>query len=124
MEVIDAIKVPAHGGSIRVSVKKKNGTHEIRQSVNTMILDEQSSGMKHYRFIESLESKISDIRGVDSDSSIKTLNSRGLIAKSGELEVPGSPVLYVTTELFNEKMDIGSIDELPRIGSLFTNEEE
>ena len=70
------------------------------------------------------KSKISDIRGVDSDSSIKTLNSRGLIAKSGELEGPGSPVLYVTTELFNEKMDIGSIDELPRIGSLFTNEEE
>ena len=62
MEVIDAIKVPTHGGSIRVSVKKKNGTHEIRQSVNTMILNEQSSGMKHYRFVESLVSKISVIK--------------------------------------------------------------
>ena len=62
MEVIDAIKVPSHGGSIRVSVKKKNSTHEIRQSVNTMILNEQSSGMKHYRFVESLGSKISDIK--------------------------------------------------------------
>tara|TARA_Y100000590_G_scaffold410713_1_gene504023 strand:- start:242 stop:772 length:531 start_codon:yes stop_codon:yes gene_type:complete len=70
------------------------------------------------------KAKISEIRGVDSDSSIKTLNSRGLIDRSGELEVPGSPVLYVTTELFNEKMNIGSIEELPRIGSLFVNEEE
>ena len=62
MEVIDAINVPAHGGSIRVSVKKKNGTHEIRKSVNTIIANEQSSGMKHSRFVESLGSKISDVK--------------------------------------------------------------
>ena len=62
MEVIDAMEVPAHGGSIRVSVKKRKGTHEIRQSVRTMIWNEQSLGMKRAGFVESLGSKISDIK--------------------------------------------------------------
>ena len=33
--------------------------------------------------------KVSEIRGVESESSIKTLESRGLVSKSGELDVPG-----------------------------------
>ena len=68
--------------------------------------------------------KISEIRGVDSDSSIKTLESRGLIEKGGELEIPGAPILYNTTELFLQKMGIGNLEDLPRIGSLFEVKEE
>jgi len=68
--------------------------------------------------------KVSEIRGVDSDSSIKTLESRGLIEKGGELNLPGGAILYVTADLFNEKMGIGNIGELPRIGSLFEITEE
>ena len=68
--------------------------------------------------------KISEIRGVDSDSSIKTLESRGLIQKDGELDLPGGPILYTTSDLFKSKMGIGDISELPRIGSLFEITEE
>tara|TARA_B110000014_G_scaffold260331_1_gene249853 strand:+ start:394 stop:924 length:531 start_codon:yes stop_codon:yes gene_type:complete len=68
--------------------------------------------------------KISDIRGVDSESSIKTLESRGLIEKAGELGLPGAAVLFKTTKFFEQKMGIGSIEELPRIGALFTEQEE
>ena len=68
--------------------------------------------------------KVSEIRGVESESSLKTLESRGLIEKSGYLDVPGNPHLYVTTNLFLEKMDIASIDELPVLGEYFSNLEE
>ena len=68
--------------------------------------------------------KVSEIRGVDSDSSIKTLESRGLIQKEGELDLPGGAILYATTDLFVQKMGIGDIAELPRIGSLFEISEE
>ena len=68
--------------------------------------------------------KISEIRGVDSDSSIKTLESRGLIQKGGELQIPGGPILYETTDLFLQKMGIGKLEDLPRIGALFDIEEE
>ena len=68
--------------------------------------------------------KISEIRGVESESSIKTLESRGLIEKKGELDVPGNPILYATTELFLQKLDIVSINNLPMIGEYFDNSEE
>ena len=70
--------------------------------------------------------KISEIRGVESESSIKTLESRGLIESAGELDVPGKPILYKTTDLFLEKIDIEDLDKLPLIGEYFDtpNEEE
>ena len=70
--------------------------------------------------------KISEIRGVESESSIKTLESRGLIDNAGELDVPGKPILYKTTDLFLEKIDIENLDNLPLIGEYFAspNEEE
>ena len=68
--------------------------------------------------------KVSEIRGVESESSLKTLESRGLIEKSGYLDLPGNPHLYVTTKLFLEKMEITSIDDLPILGEYFSNIEE
>tara|TARA_Y100000389_G_scaffold161460_1_gene163909 strand:- start:714 stop:1238 length:525 start_codon:yes stop_codon:yes gene_type:complete len=68
--------------------------------------------------------KISEIRGVESESSIKTLESRGLIEKGGELDVPGNPILYTTTNLFLTKLDVSSISNLPTIGNYFGNSEE
>ena len=68
--------------------------------------------------------KVNEIRGVESESSLKTLESRGLIEKSGSLDLPGNPHLYVTTNLFLEKMDITSIDDLPVLGEYFSNIEE
>ena len=64
--------------------------------------------------------KVSEIRGVESESSIKTLESRGLVQKSGELDVPGNPILYTTTDIFLEKTGFQSIDELPSIGEYFS----
>ena len=70
--------------------------------------------------------KISEIRGVESESSIKTLEARGLIDKGGHLDVPGNPILYITTNLFLEKAELVSLTDLPSIGEYFSppNEEE
>ena len=68
--------------------------------------------------------KVSEIRGVESESSIKTLESRGLVHKSGELDVPGNPILYTTTDIFLEKTGFESIDELPSIGEYFLSPAE
>jgi len=70
--------------------------------------------------------KISEIRGVESESSIKTLEARGLIESGGQLDVPGNPILYKTTSLFLEKTDLATLEDLPSIGEYFNspNEEE
>ena len=68
--------------------------------------------------------KISEIRGVESESSIKTLEARGLIESGGQLDIPGNPIQYKTTSLFLEKTDLESLEGLPSIGEYFDSPEE
>jgi segregation and condensation protein B len=57
--------------------------------------------------------QIGEIRGVDSDSAVRTLERLGLIEEAGRLPTPGNPAIYRTTQLFLEKLGVGSLDELP-----------
>lgn len=58
-------------------------------------------------------SQIAEIRGVDSDSPVRTLERLGFIEESGRLSIPGNPATYSTTSQFLEKLGIGSLAELP-----------
>jgi segregation and condensation protein B len=57
--------------------------------------------------------QVSAIRGVDSDSSLRTLERRGLIEETDRLPVPGNPAVYSTSELFLEKLSLQSLEDLP-----------
>jgi segregation and condensation protein B len=57
--------------------------------------------------------QIAEIRGVDSDSSIRSLERLGLIEEAGRLTSPGNPAVYRTSPLFLEKLGLNAIDELP-----------
>lgn len=57
--------------------------------------------------------QIAEIRGVDSDSSIRSLERLGLIEEAGRLNSPGNPAVYRTSALFLEKLGLNSLDELP-----------
>lgn len=58
-------------------------------------------------------SQISEIRGVDSDSAIRTLERLGFIEEKERLNIPGNPAVYRTSELFLEKMGLNDLVELP-----------
>lgn len=58
-------------------------------------------------------SQISEIRGVDSDSAVRTLERLGLVEEKERLNLPGNPAVYVTTDLFLEKMSLESLSALP-----------
>ncbi|HIW47214.1 MAG TPA: SMC-Scp complex subunit ScpB [Candidatus Yaniella excrementigallinarum] len=62
-------------------------------------------------------SKVAQIRGVNSDSVVKTLLTRGLIAEAGVEELTGA-VRYTTTDDFLELLGLNSIEELPKISPL------
>lgn len=57
--------------------------------------------------------QVSEIRGVDSESAMRTLERVGLIEEKGRLRVPGNPSVYRTTDLFLERLGLRSLDELP-----------
>ncbi len=59
--------------------------------------------------------QIDAIRGVNSDSMLKGLLSKGLIYEAGRGQGPGRPILYVTTPELLQLLGLNSIEELPRL---------
>ncbi len=57
--------------------------------------------------------QIDAIRGVNSDSMLKSLLSKGLVLESGRADGPGRPILYSTTPEFLQHFGLGSILEMP-----------
>lgn len=56
---------------------------------------------------------IDAIRGVNSDSMLKSLLHKGLVLESGRAEGPGRPILYSTTPEFLQHFGLNSILEMP-----------
>lgn len=62
-------------------------------------------------------SRVAAVRGVNVDGVIRTLLARGLVEESGaDAETGGT--LYVTTELFLERLGLSSLADLPPIAPL------
>ena len=59
--------------------------------------------------------EIDSIRGVNSDSSLKTLLRHGLIEEIGRTSGPGRPILYGTSGEFLQHFGLTSLEELPTI---------
>jgi segregation and condensation protein B len=57
--------------------------------------------------------QIDAVRGVNSESMLKSLLNKGLIFESGRTEGPGRPILYSTTPEFLQHFGLNSITELP-----------
>jgi len=58
---------------------------------------------------------IDSIRGVNSDSVIRNLLSKGLIEESGRSDGPGRPILYATSPEFLQYFGLTSLKDLPPI---------
>ncbi len=57
--------------------------------------------------------QIDAVRGVNSESMLKSLLNKGLIFESGRTEGPGRPILYSTSPEFLQHFGLNSITELP-----------
>jgi segregation and condensation protein B len=57
--------------------------------------------------------QIDTVRGVNSDSAIRTLLRHGLIDEMGRTGGPGRPILYGTTPEFLGHFGLASLDQLP-----------
>jgi segregation and condensation protein B len=57
--------------------------------------------------------QVAEIRGVDPEHALRTLERRGLVAGVGTAPGAGQAILYGTTELFLEKLGINDLGHLP-----------
>ncbi|GAB6139061.1 SMC-Scp complex subunit ScpB [Halanaerobaculum tunisiense] len=60
-----------------------------------------------------IRSEVEEIRGVNVEKALKTLQKRGLVTEQGRKETIGRPIIYGTTDKFLEYMGLNSLDELP-----------
>jgi len=59
--------------------------------------------------------EIEDIRGVKSDRAIYTLSEKKLIEESGRKNVPGRPIIYITTDEFLKHFNFYNLAEMPSL---------
>ncbi len=60
--------------------------------------------------------QVAEIRGVNVDGVLRTLQRRGYVDEVARLDGPGQAVLYGTTAQFLEHLGLDSLDELPALG--------
>ena len=58
---------------------------------------------------------VEQVRGVDCSGVINTLCQKKLIEEKGRLELPGRPLIYVTTPDFLRCFSMSSLNELPEL---------
>jgi len=69
-----------------------------------------------------IRAEIEQIRGVNSDSAIRTLYEKRLIKIMGRKEAPGRPFLYGTTREFLQYFGLKDLTELPTLKELIREE--
>jgi segregation and condensation protein B len=69
-----------------------------------------------------IRAEIEQIRGVNSDSAIKTLYEKRLIKIMGRKEAPGRPFLYGTTREFLQYFGLKDLTELPTLNEMIREE--
>jgi len=57
--------------------------------------------------------QIDAVRGVNSDSALRSLLTHSLVEEVGRTEGPGRPILYATTPEFLQYFGLGALEELP-----------
>jgi segregation and condensation protein B len=62
--------------------------------------------------------EIEAVRGVNSDSVLRTLINRGLIEELGRLDQAGRPIIFGTTFDFLQQFGITSLEQLPPLDEL------
>jgi segregation and condensation protein B len=69
-----------------------------------------------------IKAEVEQLRGVNSDSAIKTLIEKRLIKVIGRKEGPGRPFLYGTTKEFLQYFGLKDLTELPTLKDLVREE--
>ena len=114
------IRLQRSGSSVQLTTAPKSG-HIIERFLGLELTTRLSQAalevLAIIAFMQPItRPRIDQVRGVNSDSSLRTLLGQGLIEEIGRMETPGRPILYGTTPEFLQYFGLGSLSELPALG--------
>ncbi|NPV42410.1 MAG: SMC-Scp complex subunit ScpB [Firmicutes bacterium] len=112
------IQITEVAGGFRLSTKP-----EVKNYIEKLYGDKRDSSLSQAA-LETLaiviykqpipRASIEAIRGVNSESALKTLLERELIKEVGRMDAPGKPILYGTTKKCLEYLGLNSLEDLPQ----------
>lgn len=106
---------PYFGEFVRVAIQAKERRKLSKAALETLSI------IAYRQPITKAE--IEYIRGVSCDYAIHKLLDKTLIEPGGRAELPGRPLLYKTSQVFLEYFGLKSIQELPKLKELLTENE-
>ncbi|MBU1671442.1 MAG: SMC-Scp complex subunit ScpB [Actinobacteria bacterium] len=88
----------------------------IRSSVNPRLTRAALETIAIVAYLQPVSrSVVAEIRGVQSEGVMRTLEERGLVRVAGRGGPPGYPALFTTTNRFLERFGLRSLDDLPAL---------
>jgi segregation and condensation protein B len=96
---------PELAGKVETFLGLEARTHLTRSALETLAIVAYNQPLTR--------PQIDSVRGVNSDSMLKSLLYKGLISELGRTQGPGRPILYGTTPEFLQYLGLNSIADLP-----------
>ncbi|MBQ9181749.1 MAG: SMC-Scp complex subunit ScpB [Bacilli bacterium] len=122
------IKLENFGNNLKLTTKKEHKEFYER------FLDEEDSKFLTQAALETLaivayngpitRVELDEIRGISCSHMIRRLISKNLIKECGKSDLPGRPTLYEVTEQFLDYFGLSTIEDLPKIEELKSDDSE
>jgi segregation and condensation protein B len=113
------IRLQRHGGRVQLTTAPEAAPiveHFLGLEATTRLTQAALEALAIVAFQQpTTRPQVDAIRGVNSDSVLKSLLSKGLVQEVGRAETPGRPILYATTPEFLQQFGLTSLEELPPI---------
>ena len=107
---------PAYQASIGILLKQQSKRRLSNSSLETLAIIAYRQPIT--------KSEIEQIRGVNCDYAVQKLLEKELIEIKGKSDAVGRPLIYGTTESFNDYFGINSLNELPTLKDFVQKENE
>jgi segregation and condensation protein B len=107
---VQLTSAPEFAAAVERFLGLENSSHLSRLALETLALIAYRQPVTH--------PEIDAVRGVNSESMLKSLLNKGLINEAGRGDGPGRPILYVTAPEFLQYVGMNSIAELPALEPL------
>ena len=121
------IKISFLGNAFKLTTKKEHKEYyqKLVTTKESILSQSQLEVLAIIAYNEPITRiEIDEIRGLSSAYIVKKLLSKDLIKVVGKSDLPGKPNLYRTTREFLDFFGLASINDLPEIVNIETNEEE